>query len=254
MINITNPDLQKRQAEFEKDYAQSELFKDKVAQLNPNKLTKKENKIRNKILNGKNISNEEFQTIFIYISDYDQAEAKLKPDIVVEAKKTERKILQTEEELLEFLAADSLEFKFAPCNIQGQQIELTIKAHPISDSAIIKTIEEHESLFKDYTADQFELINKNARGEVLTRAEQQILNDITSELADTEDSYESRFKAIKEFIASTCTIVFPNGNEIPFSIEYLNKFRFNDVVSLYIKLQHDLGISEDKNKELFPAC
>ncbi|MCI6931341.1 MAG: hypothetical protein MR750_08840 [Methanobrevibacter boviskoreani] len=161
--------------------------------------------------------------------------------------------MQTEQELIDFLNADSLTFKFAPTNIKGEQIELTIKAHPIDDSTIIKTIEEHESLFKDYTADQFEVINKNARGEQLTRAEQQILNDITSELAGTEDSYESRFKSIKEFIASTCTIIFPNGDEIPLSLEYLDKFRFNNVVSLYIKLQHDLGISEDSNQELFPA-
>lgn len=250
---MQDKEMLERQKQFENEYKHSEFFKDKIKTINPEYLDEDEKKIIEKIKNNQEITDDEFRKIFIYISDYDKAENEIKPDEIIEARKTETEIIQTEKELVDFLNNDYIEFKFCPHNMRGQRIQLTIRAEPISDSTIIKTIETHENIFKDYSPEEMEVVNKNARGEKLTRAEIQILNKITNELNDEDNSYAERFNSIKEFICETCYIIYPDGSRTDLTVNLINKFRFNDIVSLYIKLQDVLGLTEDNQEKLFPS-
>lgn len=250
--NDIDNELLERQKQFEKDLAQSEYIRDKLSTINRDHLTSGEKIIYDKIMNREQVTDDEFQVLYKYISDYDYAIHEIKPDEVISGKTHERELIRTEKELIDFFDNDYIEFNFAPRNLKGERIMFTIHAKPIDDSRMISMVEEHESLFQNYTPDQLEVTQKQARGEKLTRAEQQILNDLAKEL-DGDNSYTERYNQMKQLIIDTCTIILANGETIQFTRNLIDRFRFNDVISLYMKLEDVLGLGADSNEKLFPT-
>lgn len=249
---MMDKELQERQQAFEEDISKSEYFKDSLRKIKYDYLTVEEKEIYDKIMAGLPVSKEEFQKLYSYVSDYEQAVHEIRPDEIKESTEKFSKLLQTEEELINFLEHDYTTFKFAPRNMQGDRCELTIKVKPLDDASIITMVEANENLFRDYTPEELEVAQKQGRGEKLTRAEQQIMNDLTKSMNGGQN-YTERFNTIKKFICNTCSILFPNGHETAFTVELLNQFRFNDVMSLYMKVEDIVGASADSNDKLFPT-
>ncbi len=201
---------------------------------------------------GETLIDDEYAEVRKILKEYRPYIEKYKPVETVKAYEKFEENLTTERELLDILDYDAggttLHMRLP---VHGKEYkDLYFKIRPLNDSRAIKFSENHIDLFKDLKPNQRRIYEKNARGEPISKEEADILNSINDKIV--ENRIEQKAELINELLAFQVTPPDFDGDIEKRKDFWENSFPFNAKVSLFMKVESILGLTDEFNEKLFP--
>lgn len=249
---IIKPNKELNEEEFIQDFWVKNELPKQVETLPYDKLTHKEQKIINKIRKGKKLKKHELDIIKQTTSKYQVALKKYDAEEITEAYEEFNDIIQTEQELLDLVDAQNKPQKLRmKCrfNINGKLkykiIEFTV--HPLDDSRAVEITQTHIDIFQNLNPKENNILLKHQKGETLTQAEKEVIEHINKKVMG--EQLEERMEAVNRLLASQVTP--PSNGTLEERMKFWEKFHFNDKMSLFLRVQDLLGLTEARDNELF---
>lgn len=214
-------------------------------------LNEEEKEVVNKCINHENLTDEEFTLLKATLQRYRKAIQKHKPTETIESVEKTVNIIQTEQELLDLLDSPEMKTLLVHLPINGQMYEFNFEILPLDNSRAIKSISTQLEIFKDFTKEEANIYTKAQAGQVLSAEEKAVLNHVNKELE--KRSNEQQEEIIIALLASQLRL--PKSNQdLEVRQRFWRKFPYNAKVSVFMKVQDRLGLTEQSNEKLFPAC
>lgn len=214
-------------------------------------LNEEEKEVVNKCINHENLTDEEFTLLKATLQRYRKAIQKHKPTETIESVEKTVNIIQTEQELLDLLDSPEMKTLLVHLPINGQMYEFNFEILPLDNSRAIKSISTQLEIFKDFTKEEANIYTKAQAGQVLSAEEKAVLNHVNKELE--KRSNEQQEEIIIALLASQLRL--PKSNQdLEVRQKFWRKFPYNAKVSVFMKVQDRLGLTEQSNEKLFPAC
>ena len=203
-----------------------------------------------KCIQHDDLSDDEFRLLKKTLQKYRKAIRKHKPAETIESVEKTVQIIETEQELLDILDSPEMKTLLVHLPFNGQVYEMDFEILPLDNSRAVKGIGMQLELFKDFTKEEAQLYSKSQAGEELTPEEQLIVEEMSKEIAKRAN--EQQEEIIVTLLANQLKL--PNSNQdIEARKKFWEKFPFNAKVSIFIKVQDKLGLSEYSDKKLFPT-
>lgn len=222
----------------------------KVKTLPYDKLTRKEQEIIDKVNKTIPLTDEELRIIKKTTAEYGEALEKYDAEEIIKSHEEFSNIVTTEHELID-LVFDSKKNKELKMNVPFstgvKRITFTVK--PIDDSRAVKLTEQHMDIYRDLNPEEMKIQQKSLKGEKLSKAEQDVIEHINQKL--TKIKMDERLKDINEFLA--WQLDPPTTDDMDFKIKFWENFPFNSKMSLFMKVQDMLGLTEEFDDTLFPT-
>lgn len=214
------------------------------------KLTAKEKEVVTKCINHDNITDDEFKLLKKTLQKYRKAITKHKPSETIESVEKTIQIIETEQELLDLLDSPEMKKLLVHLPVNGQIYEMEFEILPLDNSKAIKGIGMQLDLFKDFSNEEAQIYTKAQAGKELSIEEQNVLDEMNKEIA--KRSNEQQEKIIITLLANQLKL--PNSDtDLDGRKKFWEKFPFNAKVSIFMKLQEKLGLTEYSNEKLFPT-
>lgn len=213
-------------------------------------LTHEEQIIVNKCINHEELTDFEFKKLKKILVTYRDAINKYNVNETLESVEKTVEIIHTEQELLEILDSPEMRTLLVHLPINNKTYELNFEILPLDNSAAVKGISTQLELFKDFSKREAQIYTKAQQGQILSAEEEAILRKVNKEI-------EKRTNEQKEEIIIT---LLANQLKLPGSDSNLEerkhfweRFPFNAKVSIFMKMQDKLGLTEYSNEKLFPT-
>ena len=245
-INIVNENTND---EFVEQFWVKNVLPHKVETLPYEKLSVEEQKIISKIRNNETLTNDELKTIKQTTADYSEALEKYDAEETIKAYQEFNDAITTEQELLNLVEEQNKPQKLKMnCHFkQGVKlVEFTI--YPIDDSRAVQMTQLHADIYQDLSPKENQILLKQQKGEKLSKFEEDVIEHINKKVM--ESSMEDRMHQINFLLANQVTP--PSNGTVDDRIKFWEKFPFNDKMSLYLKIEDMLGLTEHFDDELFP--
>lgn len=234
---------------FVEEFWVENVLPHKVETLPYEKLTQKEQNIINKIRNNKTLTDDELTTIKQTTADYGEALEKYDAEKTIEAYEEFQDNITTEQELLELVDQQNKPQELLMnCHFNEGVKKVKFTIYPIDDSRAVQMTQLHANIYQDLTPEENKTLIKQQKGEKLTKAEEDVIEHINNRVM--ESSMEDRMKQINFLLANQVTP--PSNGTVNDKIKFWEKFPFNDKMSLYLKIEDKLGLTEHFDDELFP--
>lgn len=248
-VATENKTEEKKEVNAVEEFWLEKILPHQVETLPYEKLTAQEQSIIDKLKNNIPINDDELTIIKKTTAEYSEALKKYNAEEIVESREDFEDIVVTEHELID-LVFDSKKDKYLTMNIPfesgSKKIKFTIK--PLDDSRAVKMTEQHIDIYKDLSPEELRVQQKGVRGDKLSKAEQDVIEHINKKLTNIQ--IDDRVKQINEFLA--WQIEPPTSEDLSFKIKFWENFPFNSKMSLFLKVQDILGLSEEFDDKLFP--
>ena len=203
-----------------------------------------------KCIQHDDLSDDEFSLLKKTLQKYRKAIRKHKPRETIESVEKTVQIIETEQELLDILDSPEMKTLLVHLPIGGKIYEFDFEILPLDNSRAVKGIGMQLELFKDFSKEEAQLYTKSQAGEELSAEEQLIVDEMNKEIAKRAN--EQQEEIIVTLLANQLRL--PNSNQdVEARKKFWEKFPFNAKVSIFIKVQDKLGLTEYSNKKLFPT-
>lgn len=214
-------------------------------------LNEEEKEVVNKCINHEDLTDEEFTLLKATLQRYRKAIQKHKPTETIESVEKTVNIIQTEQELLDLLDSPEMKTLRVHLPINGQLYEFNFEILPLDNSRAIKSISMQLEIFKDFSKEEATIYTKAQAGQELSPEEIAVLNHVNKELE--KRSNEQQEEIIIALLASQLRL--PESNQdLEVRKKFWERFPYNAKVSVFMKVQDRLGLTEQSNEKLFPAC
>ena len=214
-------------------------------------LNEEEKEVVNKCLNHENLTEEEFALLKVTLQKYRKAINKHKPKATIESVEKTVQIIQTEQDLLDILDSPEMKTLLVHLPINGQMYEFNFEILPLDNSRAIKGISMQLEIFKDFSKEEATIYTKAQAGQTLSPEEQAVLVHVNKELE--KRSNEQQEEIIITLLASQLRL--PKSNQdLEVRKRFWRRFPYNAIVSVFMTVQERLGLTEQSNEKLFPAC
>lgn len=196
------------------------------------------------------LSDEEFSLLKKTLQQYRGAITKYKPSETVEAYEKTKNLIKTEQDWLNIVNNKSNWILKVNVPYLGEWYPMEFEILPLDDSNVIGALTQHVDLFKDYSQEELSIFTKAQQGQAITQEEAMIVERINKEIE--AKSSDDRIKSMNNFLASQLRL--PDSTEdISTRIEFWEKFPFITKSAIMIKVEDRLGLTDQKNEELFPS-
>ena len=213
-------------------------------------LTPEELNVVNKCMFYQDLTDEEFQLLKKTLQKYREAITKYKPNETIEAIDNTVQIIKTEQELLDILDSPEMRKLLVHLPINGNIYEFEFEILPLDNSRAIKGISMQLDLFKDFSKEETQIYAKAQAGQVISPEEKAILDRMNEEIANRTN--EKQEEIIVTLLANQLKL--PNSNQdVDARKVFWEKFPFNAKVSIFMKVEEKLGLTEYSNEKLFPV-
>lgn len=213
------------------------------------KLTTEEQDAVTKCINHDNLNDKEFQLLKKTLQKYRKAINNYKPSETIESVEKTVQIIKTEQELLDLLDSPEMKKLLVHLPINNQIYELEFEILPLDNSKAIKSIGMQLDLFKDFSKEETQIYTKAQAGKELSIEEQNVLDEMNKEIIKRSD--EQQEEIMITLLANQLKL--PDSNhDVEERKKFWEKFPFNAKVSIFMKVQEKLGLTEYSNEKLFP--
>ena len=203
-----------------------------------------------KCIQHEDLSDDEFSLLKKTLQKYRKAIRKHKPRETIESVEKTVQIIQTEQELLDILDSPEMKTLLVHLPINGKIYGFDFEILPLDNSRAVKGIGMQLELFKDFSKEEAQLYTKSQAGEELSQEEQLIVDEMSKEIAKRAN--EQQEEIIVTLLANQLRL--PNSNQdVEARKKFWEKFPFNAKVSIFMKVEDKLGLTEYSNKKLFPT-
>lgn len=213
-------------------------------------LNEEEKIVVNKCLNHENLTDEEFTLLKQTLQRYRKAINKHKPKKTIESVEKTVQIIQTEQELLDLLDSPEMKTLMVHLPINGQMYEFNFEILPLDTSRAIKGISMQLELFKDFSKEEANIYARAQAGQTLSPEEQAVLVHVNKELEKRSD--EQQEEIIIALLASQLRLP-KSDQKLEVRQKFWRRFPYNAKVSVFMKVQERLGLTEQANEKLFPT-
>ena len=250
--NNNNNNIDNDEGKFVEDFWVENILPNKVQTLPYNKLSKQEQNIIDKVNNNTPLTSEEITIIKQTTATYGEALEKYDAVETIEAYENFTESIINEQELLDLVEQQSKPQELimnCHFNQNGKVIRKPVKftIHPIDDSRAVQITQLHSDIYQSLTDQENSILIKQQKGEKLSKAEQDVIDHINEKVM--EDSMEDRMRQINILLANQVTP--PTKGTIEEKAKFWEKFHFNDKMSLFLRVEDMLGLTESFDSELF---
>ena len=235
--------------EFVEQFWVKNVLPHKVETLPYDKLSVEEKGIINKIRNTETLTDYELKIIKQTTADYSEALEKYDAEETIEAYKEFNDAITSEQELLKLVEEQNKPQKLKMnCHFNEgvKLVEFTV--YPINDSRAVQMTQLHADIYQNLSPDENRVLLKQQKGERLTKVEEDVIEHINKQVM--ESSMEDRMHQINFLLANQVSP--PSQGTVDDRVKFWEKFPFNDKMSLYLKIEDKLGLTEHFDDELFP--
>lgn len=232
--------------EVEKKYYRSQ-FVEEAKQIPPEALTTEENNLRQKFIDGEELTDEEYEDVTALLQEFRDVLKKYQPKKTLDQLDENINIIKSAQDLINALEEDKTLTVDFP--IKGEIHRAVFDILPITDSRAVKSMEHHMALFKNFTPEeQQKIIQLNSKSKLSDREmkvkeklEEKIMKRVTEEESDK----------MVDFLAHTLRL---QGAEQ--SLEerkaFWKKLHYGYRFRIFVKIEEKVGLVEDKRNKLFP--
>lgn len=203
-----------------------------------------------KCMDHEELSDEEFSLLKKTLQKYRKIINEIRPTETIEGMEKVVQIIETEQELLDILDSPEMKSLLVHLPVNGKIYELNFEILPLDNSKAIKGINMQLELFKDFSKEETNIYTKAQAGQILSPEEKAVLEKVNKEIE--KRSNEKQEEIIIALLANQLRL--PNSNQdVETRKKFWSKFPYNAKVSIFIKVQEKLGLTEQSNEKLFPV-
>lgn len=249
---ISKPDENLDELEYIEQFWIKNQLPHLIESLPYDKLTLTERNIIDKIREEKTLTSEELDIIKKTSATYQVALKKYDAEEIIEAHEGFNELIRDEQELLDLVDAQSkpqqlvMNCRF---NVDGKQVTRKVQftVHPVTDSRAVEITQAHMDIYRDLNDKERSTLLKQQKGEKLTQAELDVIEHINQKIEN--ENLTTRLEQINKLLASQVTP--PSSGSLEDRVRFWEKFHFNDKMSLFLRVQDLLGLTEASDDELF---
>lgn len=211
-------------------------------------LTKNQQKLINKCIAKEDFTDKQFTELKILLNKYRKILNELRPEDTLKNVEDVVQLIQTEADFIDMMSAERTLLVHINTPRGKKGFEFTVL--PINDSKIIDSLEMQIDLFRDYSQTEQSIYSKATLGHELTAEERRIYNRMNEEIIEKQST--ERVKTMNVFLSNQLILKGSQADRQERE-KFWELFPFYDKVSIFIKVQDMLGLTETKNSELFPT-
>ena len=215
-------------------------------------LTKKDNNLLNKCIEGKKFTENQLKDFKKLLNKYRETLQTIRPEEVEQSVEEAVQLIKNEQEFLDLLMEDTSETLIVHMPLpSGKIVAFEFEVLPLKDSRIIEALELHIDIFRDFDYDEAvtysNAINKNENE--MTSEEKQIITKL-NRLINNKLSTQ-KIESVNNFLANQLRIK-GSTSDYKTRLQFWNKFHFNAKFSVFTVILNRLGLNEISDEKLFP--
>ena len=214
-------------------------------------LTKTQQKLLVKCIDKEEFTEKQLIDLKLLLNKYRKILQEINPEETIEAVENSVQMIQTEADFIRMMSSDEKQRLLVHITTyEGKKVGFDFIVEPLRDSRVVETLEMQVDLFRDYSADEQLVYGKASMGQELSLEEQHIYQKMQKEILEKQST--ERISTMNTFLANQLTLENSNST-LEERIRFWELFPFTSKVSVFIRVQDMLGLSETSNRELFPT-
>ena len=213
-------------------------------------LDSEEQRVVTKCLNGEDFNDQDFKLLKKTLQKYRRVITEYRPDEALDDIEQTIQVIKTEKDLLDLLDAPERRRLLVHLPIGEQTVELDFDVQPLDDSRVVESLQMQLDLFRDFSKTEQETYNRAQSGQVLSPEEKAVVDNMNTRINEL----------VSEHNEEICNKVLASQLRLPDSTQsyeerlyFWKRFPFNPKFSIFMKVQHMLGLTEQDNEKLFPT-
>ena len=203
-----------------------------------------------KCMDYQDLTDDEFKLLKKTLQRYRPAIQKHRPIETIESIEKTVELINTEQELLDILDSPEMKTLRVHLPLNGKTYEFNFEILPLDNSAAVKGVGAQLELFKDFNEKEKQIYTKAQANKTLSREEEVIMERLNKKLK--EKANENQEEMIITLLANQLKL--PNSSsDLEERKHFWEKFPFNAKVSIFMRLEEKLGVTEYSNEKLFPT-
>ena len=211
-------------------------------------LTEEEQDVVQKCINHEDLTDDEFTLLKRVLQQYRPLIQKYKPQETIEQVDEAKKLIKTEQDLLDILDKPERRILHVNLPLEGEIYEMDFEILPLEDSRVVQSLEVQVDLFRDYSERDKLTYAKAQSGQVISKEEQAIVEKMNREI--NEKAGEHYAEIVDGLLVAQLRLPDSSMDETT-RREFWSKFPFNPKFAIYMKVQDKLGLTETNTEALF---